>query len=373
MGLRIGGPTPSLRTLRRFEAFLLARHEGFGQPRYVLLHEHIVRLCLDSGVGGGRAVWALDSTPMWAYGVRLDTIRLLGDGLRMLCRRWAKLMDTTVEALATDWGLPMLLAKSTKAAYRVNWRDPAQRATAVDRVAGDVVRVVEHVLEALDTVRVTKRKGIRRLARNLLKVIRDDLEHDEQGRLVVAQRTTKGRLVTITDPQARHGRKSRSKKYKGFKVNVLVDVISGLPLSLTVTPGGTLDGAVAHRLIHRAKVLCDEIEQVLGDTAYGAARLRHIVAGAEGIELLSPPQPVATDPNRIERKDMDIDLEAGTATCPEGATVAMDWSWSTADGVHVRRAAWPHKTCAACPRRKACIPPQPRGQWVRALHQAPRL
>ena len=76
------------------------------------------------------AVWAMDSRPMWAYGAKLDTIRLLGDGLRMLCGRWAKLTGTTVAALAAQWDLPLLLARSTKAAYRVDWRDRDQRATA---------------------------------------------------------------------------------------------------------------------------------------------------------------------------------------------------------------------------------------------------
>lgn len=355
MGLRIGGKTPSLRTIRRFEAFLRRRHPETGVPHYLLLHEHIVRLCFGAGVVGDRAVWAMDSTPMWAYGAMQGTIRLLGDGLRMLCGQWAKLTGRTVATLASEWGLPLLLAKSTKAAYRVDWRDADQRAGAMDRVAGDVLRVVELVTGELESVRGNKRKGLRRMCRNLLKVIRDDMETDAQGRLVVARKTTKGRLVSITDPQARHGRKSRSYKYKGFKTQVLGDVISGLLLSLAVTPGGTHDSVPAHRLIRRAKELCNRIERVLGDTAYGAARLRHIVRGAEGIELLAPPQPISKNPDRVERADMDIDLDAGTATCPEGASVKMSWSWSGADGMHVRRAAWPKETCAACPRRAACI------------------
>ena len=147
------------------------------------------------------------------------------------------------------------------------------------------------------------------------------------------------------------------KKYKGFKVHVLGDVVSGLLLSLAVTRGGTHDSVPAHRLIHRARELHGEIERVLGDTAYGGARLRYIVAGADGVELLSPPPPIFTNPDRVERKDMEFDLETGTATCPEGARVPMTWSWSTADGMHVRRASWPKATCSTCPRHRACVPP----------------
>lgn len=361
MGLPIGGKTPSARTLRRFEAFLQRRHPEVGVPHYILLHEHFVRLCLDAGVLGARPVWAMDSTPMWAYGAMLDTIRLLGDGLRMLCQRWAKLTGKRRETLAAEWDLPLLLAKSTKAAYRVDWRQADERAGAMDRVARDVLRVVELVLGDIVSVRKNKRKTVRRLCRNLLKVIRDDMETDERGRLVIARKTTVGRLVSITDPQARHGRKSASRKYKGFKISVLGDVVSGMLLSLAVTPGGTHDSVPAHRLIRRAKALCNRIERVLGDTAYGPARLRHIVAGSEGVELLAPPPPVPTKPGRIERKDMDIDLQAGTATCPAGVVVQMSWCWSKADGMHVRNAKWAKEDCSTCPRRASCVTPSRQG------------
>lgn len=368
MGLRIGGKTPSLRTLRRFELFLLRRHTETCVPHYILFHEHFVRLCLDSGVVGDQAVWSMDSTPMWAYGAMLDTIRLLGDGLRMLCRRWARVTDRTLATLAAEWDLPLLLSKSTKAAYRVDWRDVEQRKGATDRVARDAIRVIELIRGEIESVRKNKRKGLWRLCRNLLKVIRDDLETDDDGRLVVARGTTKGRLVSITDPQARHGRKSGSRKYKGFKIHVLGDVVSGVLLSLAVTRGGMHDSAPAHRLIGRARKLHAEVERVLGDTAYGGARLRHIVAGVDGVELLAPPVPVPRSRDRIERRDMDIDLEAGTATCPEAATVPMAWSWSSSDGVHIRRASWPKEVCSICPRHLACVPPKRAARgWGRVI------
>ena len=70
-------------------------HPEAGVPRHLLFHEHVVRLCSDAKVVVGHdAVWAGDSTPMWCYGAVLDTVRLLGDGLRMLARRWASAMCT---------------------------------------------------------------------------------------------------------------------------------------------------------------------------------------------------------------------------------------------------------------------------------------
>ena len=129
MGLQVGAGTPSEKTLRDFERFLRQRHGGTQTPRYLLLHENIVRTCLDAAVLDARnAVAATDSTPMWCYGAVRDTIRLLGDGLRMLAMRWARATGTTLAAVAEAWQMPFLLEKSTKG--RVSYRLAQSRGTS---------------------------------------------------------------------------------------------------------------------------------------------------------------------------------------------------------------------------------------------------
>ena len=55
MCLELGGETPSEKTVRDFEKFFRERHGSTQVPRYLLLHEHIVRACLS-------AAWRLPST-----------------------------------------------------------------------------------------------------------------------------------------------------------------------------------------------------------------------------------------------------------------------------------------------------------------------
>jgi hypothetical protein len=368
MGLEIGAPTPSEKRLRVFERFLLQRHPDCGVPRYLLLHEHIVRLCLEAGVVGDDAVWAMDSTPLWCYGAVLDTVRQLGDGLRMLGREWARATGTTLGALAKQWELSLLVAKSTKGALRIDWRDPEARKRAVEGLARKVLKVVARVRQQVETVRPNKRKGILRRCRNLLRVIHDDFETDEAGRLVVARRVASDRLVSLTDPQARHGRKSKSQGFNGFKIHLLGDVVSGLITSLSVTAGNVHDGAPAHRLIHRAKELWQEIEQILGDTAYGGARLRHVVQGAERVTLLAPPQPLSAKA-QAGRATMQMDLDEGTATCAAGVTTREIRYRRTRDhAAAVTTFFWPKEVCAACPRGESCCCENHRGRRLMKLH-----
>jgi hypothetical protein len=364
LGIALDDDVPSERTVRDFEKFLRKRHPKAGQPRYLLFHEHVVRMCIDGGVVSGEAVWATDSTPMWCYGAVLDTVRLLGDGLRALGRRWARATRRTLEEVATDWGAPWLTGKSTKGALNIDWRDAEARADGLNHLADDVLRVVSKVLRQLPEARSGLRKSVSKACRRLLQVVRDDLESDSEGRLVIARHVAKDRLVSLTDPQARHGRKSKSQTFKGFKLHVVGDVVSGLIASLAVTPGNYHDNRPAHRLIRRASRLLDGIKRVLGDTAYGAASFRRGVRQTLGVEILAPPPPTPTRKNeRFRKDDFEVDFVGGCAMCPNG--VATDkFTTVEANGGASRRYAWPRLECDRCPMTDKCLPS---GRRIRTL------
>ena len=353
--LEMGEPTPSEKTLRDFERFLRQRHPDSDTPRYLVLHEHIVRTCVDLGVVGERAMWSMDSTPMWCFGAVQDTVRLLGDGLRSLGKVWARATRTSLEEVAHAWGLDLLVAKSTKAVLRIDWRDREQRSGATDRLARWVIDVVRRIRRELSMARRGLRKALLRRCRNLLKVVHDDLRQDEQGRLVVARCVARGRLVSILDPDARHGRKSRAKTFKGFKLHVFGDITSGLIAGAAVTRGNVHDGRPAPRLLGRAQALGLEIEQLLADTAYGGARLRYVCQQQSGATLLAPPPPRALSEGKLGAKHFQVDLEAMRATCPIGVTTDQ-WAWVKATGfdLKVPRFQWPQQVCKACEHRAAC-------------------
>lgn len=357
---------PSEKTVREFEGYLRGRDEKAGLPRYLLVMEHIVRACLQAGMLGPSPQIAMDSTPMWCYGAVQDTLRLLGQGLRHLGARWAMAHRTTLEQVAMEWEMPLLVAKSIKGHFEVNWNDPTATATLVNQIAEQVVRAIEEVRSGIQSLpRAADRKKLLRICRHLTRVMHNDLETDPKGRLVVAERVAKDRLLSLTDPQARHGHKSRRRTFDGFKIHLLGDLVSGLLLSLCVTPGNEHDGKPAHRLIRRAKELYEELEQVLGDTAYGAARLRYLVRGTTGVAILAPPPPDTHPAGRLGKKHIKLNLLQGMATCAAGVpTDDMRWVWSEEIGVKVRKFKWQKADCDACPLSAPCRGKQTGGHTV---------
>jgi hypothetical protein len=356
MGLPIGGPSPSERTLRRFETFLSTRHPQVGERRYLLLHEHWVRRCLaDKWVDAGRN-WATDSTPMWAFGAASDTVRLLGDGLRALMRRWARWMKISLEQCAKQWDVPVVLAKSTKGAFHIDWKDADERQRVINELTHGALRVVSAIRQRIEEVpRASYRKKLLQRCRQLAKVIADDLMQDEHGRWSIAQGTTPDRMVSITDPDARHSRKSKAVCFKGFKLHLIGEIDSGVIAAVGVTAANVHDGRVAPRLVRRAKSLCDELTRLMGDTAYGAASLRRHLSVLHGVDVLAPPPPATTPAKTFRKEEFAIDFEREVATCPAGISSSdVMQSWSSDYGASFQVFKWSKESCGACPLSSRC-------------------
>lgn len=344
---------PDEKTLREFEAFLRQNHPKVDRPRFEVAFEHWTRLGLEADLVGDEAALVIDSTPMWCFGAVLDTVRLLGDGLRSLAKAWARARKVSLDALARAWSAPSLLAKSTKGHFEgTDWADPVSRGAVLSQLAASVTCATEQVQAALSEVRENKRKSLLRLCRSLLSVVSDDLTPDAHGVLQIVHRTTSARLISVTDPDAQHFRKSKSQVFAGYKLHVLGDAISGLVLALSVTPGGAHDNTQAHPLIARAKALHAQIHRVLADAAYGGMPVRKEVREHDQVEILAPPGATARG-TKLGKKDYAIDFEAMIATCPGGVR-SCRWAHSRQNGQLVPTFYWAPGSAEACTCRDQC-------------------
>jgi len=382
---------PTEKTLREFEAFLKENHPDIERPRYELGFEHWTRLCRDAGLVGEAPVWVADSTPMWCFGAVLGTVRLLGDGLRSLAQLWASARKVALRTVALEWDSLLLIAKSTKGFFEgTDWSDMEARSTVLAELVSTVALATEQVLAGLLTVRSNKRKRLARRCKNLLRVVEEDLEATEDGGLRVRQRRSAKRLISVTDPDAQHFRKSASKVCSGFKIHALGDAVSGLVLALSVTPGGVHDSTQMVPLLERAKALRVDIEEVLADTAYGGMETRN-AAREIGVEVVAPPVRNSRKGDGLGREDFAIDFEAQVMTCPGGVSTSrctsfengrprsFTWAKGSESGCSCRESCLVHKTrprkdgSLGPPRRRIVLHPDEEGlRAVRAEWANPR-
>jgi hypothetical protein len=137
-----------------------------------------------------------------------------------------------------------------------------QRQAQLNVLVHDAEAVLELALEQSDD------PDVRLVGWLLTKVLGDDVEKDESGVAYIAQGTAEDRTVSMTDPQMRHGRKSSSHRFDGFKASVSIDQDSELILDIDDLAANAGDGQALMPGVERVEDHADvQVERVIGDTA----------------------------------------------------------------------------------------------------------
>ena len=186
---------------------------------------------------------------------------------------------------------------------------------------------------------------------------RPGVEAGSDGVFRIARKTAADRVISTVDTAARHGHKSRNRRFDGYKAHLSVDPDSELIEEVTATAANAPDREAVSGLLHEHAGRDDKPE-VIGDSAYGDAATR---AGLEeqGFTVVAKCPPAGNSGGRFTKDQFAIDPRAGTVTCPAGQTAAIV---PAARGGRASFRPW----CAACPLRSACTASR-RGRTI-AIH-----
>jgi hypothetical protein len=185
------------------------------------------------------------------------------------------------------------------------------------------------------------------------------VEEKPEGGCQIKPGTEKDRVVSVPDPEMRHGRKSASKRFNGHKAAVAVDMESQLIGGVEVLAGNAGDQEKALELVHQTeRVMEVQVEETVGDCAYGGGPTRR--AFAEEERVLTAKVPVSTNGDCFPKSEFTIDLEKREVRCPAGQTTSEYHSAGEGRGGRFVFAA---ATCQACPLRAQCV----RGRGPRTI------
>jgi transposase len=311
---------------------------------------------------------ALDTTNILGRGAVKDTYNLLGDGIVKLARVLAKLSGQPLTVWAEAQGYGRYVGPtSLKGTAAIDWSDAAQRR----RFLGEIVADADRLLEQARVARTELEAGsaaeawLLEAAGLLSRVLVQDVERREDGP-ALKQGVAKDRLLSVHDPEMRHGRKSASKRFDGHKAAVAVDTDEPIITAVAVLAGNAPDADGALELIEQteANTGCT-VEATMGDCAYGSGETRQ--AFAEAGRTIVAKVPSSTNQGCFPKTAFVLDLEAMSATCPADQTT-QDFRPSPTGGGQFRFAP---AVCAACPLRTQCV----RGGGGRtvAVHPQERL
>lgn len=311
------------------------------------IFEVVLAAAKQAGLVGRRRV--LDSTALYDAVSTQDTVTLVRNALVGLLRE----VEAADSALAQD----LLRLCRREDDYRspgkpkCDWDDRAAREELIDALAFDGYRV----LVALEGRSLTER--VRIAVQLLAVVLGQDLEQKEDGSYKIAVRVAKDRVISTVDPETRHGHKTESRRFDGYKGHIAEDPDSEMITATEVTAGNGGDAVPAPALIadlvqeaskaEAEGVAAEARPECYGDSSYGTADFLDQLESAH-IEPNVHVQPPVAPHGHFSQDRFAIDTEAGTVTCPQGQLVKLrrksDGSQVAEFGAH----------CRDCPLRAQC-------------------
>jgi hypothetical protein len=308
---------------------------------------------------------ALDTTYILGRGAVRDTYNLLADGIVQVLRGLARLVGCELQEVAEELGYTRYVqGPSLKGQADVDWTDPQAR----QRFLGEIVADAEQLLEVVRGTRSDLTDGspqdqeLVAAAELLARILAQDIERDDRGPRL-KRGVAPDRLISVHDPDMRHGRKSSSHRFNGHKAQVAVDTDTQLITAVDVLPGNAPDAQQALEVVEASEVAAGcEVAEVMGDCAYGAGETRAEFAAA-GRTLIAK-VPDIQNQGYFAKTAFQLDLEAGRCTCPSQQTTSDFRAAGKGGGTFV----FATETCAACPLRAQCI----RGRGGRTVQVHPQ-
>jgi transposase len=305
------------------------------------LVDRTVGLAAATGGFGARALRAaLDSSPLWGAGRVEDTFNLMGHALRKALGVIAVLQGRGQAAgtaiVAAQAGMPELAGPSLKAMLDRDWDDPAARDEALAVVLGLLDRAEAFVAGQAGDEAAAQAVAVARQVR--------DQDVDLAGPAPALRRgVARDRRVSVEDGQMRHGRKSRSVLFDGYKRHVLRDLDTGLVVAAGITPANAPEASVAGDITADLQAAGLTLAELHIDRAYLSSAL--VRDRGPDLAIYCKAWRVRNTGGRYAKDQFGLDFDAGRLTCPAGAVMPFE------PGRTVR---FPKDTCAACPLRARC-------------------
>jgi hypothetical protein len=331
-------------------------HAPFSQGALVKFRERMIAHDLDQklldrtvalakahgGFGWQALRAALDSSPLVGAGRVQDTWNLIGRALATVATCAAKATGRTRAEVVAAAGLTLVGASSLKAALDIDWDDADAQAAALARLLAEVDQleawVTAHVTDAAQT------PALQAAVTALRRVRRQDLEPDpETGVQRIRRGVAADRMPSLGDPEMRHGRKTRTRPFSGYKRHVLKVLDADVIVGAVARPANEPEHQALAPLVPTVTAH-GPLTELFIDRGYLASPA--VPTLQEAGTAIRAKAWTAYNAGRYPKQRFTIDLATRRVTCPAEQVVGIPPA-----ATQVR---FPGATCDACPQRPAC-------------------
>lgn len=304
------------------------------------LVERTIELAKKTGGFGWKQLRvALDSSPLHGAGRVEDTWNLIGRAMSKVVHAVSVVLDVEEDTVIESAGLSVLSGDSIKGALDIDWDDDDAQEAALQKLLRQV-DALEHWVAKRASQQATQ-PPLKPSLELLRSVVGQDIEPDPAGNgRRIKQEVSKERIISISDPQMRHGRKSKTKLFNGYKRHIVV--ANNLILATAVVPANVQEHEAAAPLLEAAAAH-GAIEIVDIDRGYLASS-RILELHRDGTVINSRPW-VPTNKGLFVKTDFAINIRRREVTCPNG---------KTAKAVASGTANFAVEDCSKCKLKPSC-------------------
>jgi hypothetical protein len=290
---------------------------------------------------------AIDSSPLEGAGRVEDTFNLLAHAARGVVGCAARLLGWTDEQVCARAGIPLLLESSIKRALDIDWNDTVAKAEAISRFSRQLDALQEWIARRL--AEEIGRPPLKESLETLVQIRTQDLEPDPQGGAVrVREGVAADRRVSIADQDMRHGRKSKSKRFNGFKRHIATDVDRGLIVACALTPANRPEEEAIPSLTTDLDRQGLVVDHLLIDRGYINSTLVDDVLQRRGKIVCKPWK--SQNGRLFPKSAFTLNLRDRTITCPDGHVQPIAFG---------KTVEFDPDICDPCPLRSQCTTAEP--------------
>lgn len=345
LGMKRSDPPLDASTLCRY------RQKLFSSGKADDLLRKVVSLAKEQGIISEEAEAIVDSFMVKGASSRQDTFTMI--------RRAIFYVLKVCELHGIDLGVSLIRDDyRSKKKPSIDWDDPEERRALLESLVKDAWALID-AASSLERIPQELKDAVELLGR----VAEQDVEEDEKGPRI-KEGVCRDRVISVVDPEMRHGRKTSSYKVDGYKAHLMTAGEDGSFITaVEVTAANAPDGDLLEDVIDSSKENGVNPVSVMGDTAYGSGKIREMMQ-ERGISLIAPAPPVSKKEGFFSKEDFEVNLDEGYCRCPAGVVTRKMGFCNDGRGSKVRAFKFPEEVCASCPMKPRCTSSR-RGRQVR--------
>lgn len=242
--------------------------DRLGEKRWKKLFFMILKQIEDAGFARGTQY--VDATHVIANIAIPGTIGLIRQGIKALMEEVEKVNPELYEELGGK--------KTADKKEKVHTLKPEEKKKKL-------VEVVEEARTIRNKAVVLESPSVKQKIEQLNQILNENVE-EKNGEVQKKKEHVEDKLVSLVDKDARHGAKSNTKTFTGYKGNVMKSQ-DGFVTNINGTSGNTYDGDILVPLVDEKTENSSKPPKIAGDAHYGSAENRYQMS-LRGITIVAP-------------------------------------------------------------------------------------